>query len=362
MRTTSLQPDQANAPRQAPPLDNPQSIEVEAPHATGSSEASASMPRPQQPSTLRLARREPHQRVEQVSKGLGWFSITLGLAELLTPRLVARATGVNYHPVLMRALGARELVSGAGILSQPRSAGWLWSRVAGDAMDLALLGIAAASAGKSRARRQRLALASAAVAGVAVVDIMSSLKQAQQASPSLTMTTPGQVEVEKSITINRSPEECYQFWRDFENFPRFMKHLEDVQVMEGDRSHWRAKGPAGTHVEWDAEITVDHPDQLLAWHSLEGADIQNAGTVRFEPAAGGRGTVVRVDLHYKPPLGQAGAMIAKLFGEEPALQIDQDLRRFKQLIETGEIATTVGQPSGPRGLITRLLFRQGEPG
>jgi uncharacterized membrane protein len=141
-----------------------------------------------------------------------------------------------------------------------------------------------------------------------------------------------------------------------------MKHLEEVSVTSDTQSHWRAKAPAGTTVAWDAEITVDHPGELLAWHSLAGADIDNAGTVRFERGPGGRGTVVRVDLLYRPPGGKAGALIAKLFGEEPEMQIDQDLRRFKQLIETGEIPTTVGQSSGPRSMITRLLFKQGEPG
>jgi uncharacterized membrane protein len=135
-----------------------------------------------------------------------------------------------------------------------------------------------------------------------------------------------------------------------------------VEVISETRSHWRAKAPAGSSVAWDAEITVDHPGELLAWHSLDGADIDNAGTVRFEPAPGGRGTIVRVDLLYKPPGGKAGMLIAKLFGEEPALQIDQDLHRFKQLIETGEIATTEGQSSGARSILTRLLAQQGEAG
>jgi uncharacterized membrane protein len=118
----------------------------------------------------------------------------------------------------------------------------------------------------------------------------------------------------------------------------------------------------GGSVEWDAEVTVDQPGELLAWHSVEGADVDNAGTVRFEPAPGRRGTIVRIDLQYSPPGGAAGALVAKLFGEEPSQQIDEDLRRFKWLIETGEIPTTVGQPSGPRDPLTRLLIRKGEPG
>jgi uncharacterized membrane protein len=141
-----------------------------------------------------------------------------------------------------------------------------------------------------------------------------------------------------------------------------MKHLESVQVTGDNRSHWKAKAPLGASVEWDAQVTVDQPGQLLAWHSVEGSEVDNAGTVRFERAPGGRGTIVRVEMQYSPPGGKAGAVIARLFGEEPSRQLDEDLRRFKWLIETGEIPTTVGQPSGRRDPITRLLFRKGAPG
>jgi len=154
------------------------------------------------------------------------------------------------------------------------------------------------------------------------------------------------VKVEKSVTINRPAEELYRFWRNFENLPRFMKHLESVKASGGDRSHWVAKGPAGTSVEWDAEVYNEKENEMIAWRSLEGSEVANAGSVHFGPAAGGRGTVVRVVLKYDPPAGKLGAAVARLFGESPAQQIDEDLRRFKQLIETGETATTEGQPSG----------------
>jgi uncharacterized membrane protein len=125
-----------------------------------------------------------------------------------------------------------------------------------------------------------------------------------------------------------------------------MKHLESVKVTGGDRSHWVAKGPAGTSVEWDAEVYNEKENELIAWRSLEGSQVDNAGSVHFESAAGGRGTIVRVVLKYDPPAGKLGAVVARLFGESPAQQIDEDLRRFKQLMETGETATTEGQPSG----------------
>jgi uncharacterized membrane protein len=154
------------------------------------------------------------------------------------------------------------------------------------------------------------------------------------------------IRVEKAVTINRSPEELYSFWRNFENLPRFMNHLESVRVTGEKTSHWVAKAPAGTSVEWDAEVYNSKDNELIAWRTLENADVASAGSVHFEAASGGRGTVVRVVLKYDPPAGKLGAFVARLFGENPEQQIDEDLRRFKQLIETGEVATTEGQPSG----------------
>jgi uncharacterized membrane protein len=154
------------------------------------------------------------------------------------------------------------------------------------------------------------------------------------------------IKVEKSVTINKSPEELYRFWRNFENLPRFMDHLESVHVTGGNRSHWVAKAPAGSSVEWDAEIYNEKENELIAWRSLEGADVASAGSVHFQAAPGGRGTEVKVVLKYDPPGGVVGATIARLFGEEPSQQIEDDLRRFKQVMETGETATTAGQSSG----------------
>jgi uncharacterized membrane protein len=154
------------------------------------------------------------------------------------------------------------------------------------------------------------------------------------------------IKVEKSVTVNRAPEELYRFWRNFENLPRFMDHLESVRVTGDNRSHWVAKAPAGRSVEWDAEIYNEKENELIAWRSLEGSDVNSAGSVHFTAAPGGRGTEVRVVLKYDPPGGIVGAGIAKLFGEEPSQQIEEDLRRFKQVMETGETLNTTGQPSG----------------
>jgi uncharacterized membrane protein len=153
------------------------------------------------------------------------------------------------------------------------------------------------------------------------------------------------IKVDRSVTINRSPEELYRFWRNFENLPRFMENLESVRTIDDRRSHWVAKAPMGKTVEWDAEIINEEENKLIAWRSLEGSDVDSAGSVRFEPAPGGRGTEVKVSLIYNPPGGKIGSIISKLFGKDPEQQVQEDLRRFKQLMEVGEIPTTEGQPS-----------------
>jgi uncharacterized membrane protein len=153
------------------------------------------------------------------------------------------------------------------------------------------------------------------------------------------------VHIEKSIIIDKSPEELYSFWRQFENLPRFMDHLESVNSVGFNRWHWVAKGPAGVRLEWDAEIYNEKPNELIAWRSLDGNFI-NAGSVHFEPAPGERGTMVKVVMNYNAPGGKVSALLAKLFGQEPGQVIEEDLRRLKQILETGEVATIEGQSSG----------------
>ncbi len=154
------------------------------------------------------------------------------------------------------------------------------------------------------------------------------------------------IHVEKAITIGKSPGEVYKFWHNLTNLPRFMDHLIAVTATGPKTSHWVAKGPTGKEVSWDAEIIVDEPNSRIAWRSMEGSDIENAGSVRFVQAPGGRGCEVHVTLQYYPPGGVIGATIAKLFGEEPSQQITDDLRRLKRLLETGEIPTIDGQSHG----------------
>ena len=155
----------------------------------------------------------------------------------------------------------------------------------------------------------------------------------------------GTVRVKKAVTVNRSPAEVYEYWRNFENFPNFMQHLESVTKTDEKRSHWKAKAPLGTTVEWDAELTSDVPNQRIGWQSLEGADIPNTGTVEFRPTEE-RGTEVIVTMMYEAPGGKIGEWAAWALGEEPSLQVAKDLKRFKSLMEAGMIMTTEGQPSG----------------
>ncbi|MEH2108319.1 SRPBCC family protein [Nostoc sp.] len=169
----------------------------------------------------------------------------------------------------------------------------------------------------------------------------STIQQAQEA-----IGINQSIKVEKTVTINKSAEELYRFWHNFENLPTFMKHLKSVQVYNEKRSHWIANAPLGNSVEWDAEILEDRENEFISWASVEGADIDNSGFVRFQKTLGDRGTEVKIVLEYNPPGGALGATVAKFFGEEPQQQIGDELGRFKMLMEAGEIASTEGQPSG----------------
>ena len=158
----------------------------------------------------------------------------------------------------------------------------------------------------------------------------------------------GDVLIGRSVTINRPRGELYSFWRDFKNLPQFMHNVHSVTIQDQIHSHWTIEAPGGKTVEWDSEITQDEPGRLIAWQSLEGASVRNSGKVEFLNSPDDRGTVVRVTLTYDPPGGAVGKLIARLFQKEPKVQARQDLRRFKQLMETGEIATARPPNAAPR--------------
>jgi uncharacterized membrane protein len=272
-----------------------------------------------------------------LAKGLGWFSLAVGLLAVVAPRRLAHGIGVRNHPRLLRLVGLREIASGIGILGG--NPGWLWSRVAGDAMDLAMMGAAFAGRGT---RSVPLGVATGSVAGVAILDTLGALANAP--------TEP--VHVSKAITINRPCPEVYHAWRDLTNLPNFMLNLQTVRPIDETHTHWVSKSPVGRNVEWDAEITEDVPNQKIAWKSIGESDVRHQGSVEFSPAPGDRGTVLRVQLDYFAPAGKLGAKVANLFrlGRSPKQQIEIDLHRFEQWMETGSVTTTEGQPAGrPQG-------------
>jgi len=275
---------------------------------------------------------------ERVAKALGWFSIGLGLSQIASPRGLTRLIGIpdtEQNCRTMQFFGIREITSGLGILGRPRPAEWMWGRVAGDAMDLATLGRSFNAPG---ANRNRVAAATAAVLGVTLLDYLTGHELSRKPNGhDHERRERRPITVREAITVQRPREEVYRFWHDFSNLPRFMEHLESVEVLDEGRSHWKAKAPVGSSVEWDAEIVSERDGEFIAWRSLQNADVSNRGSVRFEDAPGNRGTEVHVELEYQPPGGRLGAIVAKLFGEEPGQQVRGDLRRFKQVMELGEV-------------------------
>ena len=295
-----------------------------------------------------LGPRPPTRADHWLAKGLGVFSVGLGLAELVAPGHMARLMGIEGRPWLLRACGLREVLSGAAILASRKPATALWSRVAGDVVDLGVLGghMLAPSTRKARA-----GLFTAAIAGVTALDVFAAVRLSR-AEPGLRT-----IRFVKTISINRSPSECYALWRDFQGLSRWMRHVESVEPMPDGTTRWTVRGPAGQPVSWDAELVRDEPDCFIAWHSVEGAAVATAGSVAFAERSGAQGTVVRVNFVYAPPAGVAGAFAARLLGACPMSAIAEDLRRFKGLLETGEIAETTGQSHGPRDLVHRSLAR-----
>ncbi len=271
----------------------------------------------------------------KVTNGLAWFSIGLGLAEVVAPGGMADLIGVRNNKRtrnMLRTYGLREMAAGIGILSQPRAAGWLWGRVAGDLVDLASLGSALKS---TRSNRTRVAVATAAVAGVTALDLYCSKQLSAQAQS----TTNGQPEpLKRTMLINRSPEEIYGFCRELSNLPQFVKMLESVQMTGDNRAHFRAKRLKGSTIEWDVEIVEDHPGRLLAWRFAPGSKMQVSGRISFDRAPGGRGTLVKQELRFTPANGPLVHKIAKIFAKTPVqAMMGENLRRLKQILETGEV-------------------------
>jgi uncharacterized membrane protein len=262
------------------------------------------------------------------------LSIGLGFGALVSPRKIAELIGVrgsDRSDSIFRGVGVREIVCGAGMLWQPNWRGWPWIRVAGDAMDLSLMQAARVSRRVRQPRRFNAAVTT--VAGISAVDMAAgtSLVTGHRADAD-------HVRVSAAITVSRSVDDVYRALRNFENFQHFMANVESVRPIDDRRSHWRVIGPAGERVEWDAEIVDDDPNHRIAWRTLPGAEVEHVGSVELRATSGWRkGTEIRVELTYDPPAGSAGRMVAKLFGKEPEQAIRGDLRRFKSMLETGEV-------------------------
>jgi uncharacterized membrane protein len=283
---------------------------------------------------------------EPLALGMGWFSLALGAAELAAPRTIARLIGVPADDrtiTILRAYGVRELGAGAAILAQPERATWLWTRVAGDLLDLGTL---AAAMRSPETDRGRAALAVAAVLGATALDVVSAQRLSREEGssdrrPARTARPQNRISAEEVVTINAPLDMVRNYWRNFENLPRFMRRLESVELLDHGRSRWHARGPGGIRLEWTSELVNDLQDRI-SWRTSEGSDLQHSGSVRFEPGPGGRGTEVRVRMEYTPPAGRVGMALAKMLGADPKAQLREDLHRFKQLMETGEIALSEG--------------------
>jgi uncharacterized membrane protein len=263
-----------------------------------------------------------------LATGLGWFSIGLGAAELLAPGMLAKLIGTSDSSrarKTLRIFGAREILAGAMILAGPRRSLPLWMRVAGDGIDLAALLFAMRS---QDANRTRLLASAASVAGVTALDVVTGVLNARKQSSA-------REAVIETITVYRPPADVYAAWRDFEQFPRFMNWLESVRDLGNGLTEWTAKLPVGGTTTWTAVTTEDRPGQRISWRTIENAKVPSHGTVLFKPTLDGMATEIEVEMQYDVPGSRAlGALFAKLATRE---QVNGDLKRFKQVLETGEV-------------------------
>jgi uncharacterized membrane protein len=261
-----------------------------------------------------------------LGQGLGYFSLGLGFAEVAAPGALAEAIGLRDDAPtrrVLQAFGAREIAAGAAVLSRRGSAVPLWARVAGDALDLAAIALAARG---RRVRWGRLLFAAAAVAGVTALDVLAA-RRLQRLRAAEEPATAG-------ISINRTPVQVYAAWRDLSDLPRFLAAVASVETLGEGRSRWTASAPGGAAVTWVSEITDDRPGERLAWRTVEGSEVEHEGEVTFRPAPGLRGSEVRWTMRSRAGGGGVAEAIAGAFAAPKMLA---DLRRFKQVMETGAL-------------------------
>ena len=274
---------------------------------------------------------------ERLARALGWFSLGLGLAQLAAPAKVAQLIGRpgdEDDQKVMRLVGAREIASGFGILAQSKPMPWLWSRVGGDAMDLALLKSAMDS---PRSDRNRVATATMAVLGIAAADLFASTRMTAEPNAPYQAMQARDVHATAAVTVQAPINEVFGYWDGFQSLPRFMSDAASVQITGDRQSHWRLSAPAGLTLEWDAQITDSRANEQITWRTADGASVTAEGVVRFRTAPGNRGTQVIFDARFSPPGGELGKKLAQPLADALGTKIGNDLRRFKQLVELGEI-------------------------
>ncbi|MBV8879867.1 MAG: SRPBCC domain-containing protein [Planctomycetaceae bacterium] len=302
--------------------------------------------RPRQRLHRPMARNGDGRSDRQLGLGLGLFSIGLGMAEIFAPRVVARMIGVRENRPVIRAVGVREVVNGIGLLVAPNAPALRWARVAGDIMDLALLG----SSFSRRSRdREKTATAAVAVLGVTAVDLAAGASGERSDGRS---TKEGRGPIKAIVTVNQTPEVCYQAWSDPAVLERVVADIESIRPIGDGKTRWTMRCEGET-AEWDSEYTEQVPSERLAWKSHQGGKIKSRGIVTFDPAPGGRGTVVRLEMNTP----NSGHLSGKMFGKVKA---QRDLLRFKQYVELGFIPSNEGQPSGPRGMIGKMFQKAEE--
>jgi uncharacterized membrane protein len=285
------------------------------------------------------------------ARNLGILSLALGAGAVLMPRRLARLSGLEPSRKWLPLVGLRELTAGIGLLATQDATPWLWSRVVGDGMDLAV--ILSSLLSPNNPRKTSAAVTTAIVAAITAIDIRESLRSSPSSDDARTTAAPDAL-VSSSVIISKSPQECYGYWRDVSNMTRISPLVVSITVLDPRTSRWVIESPLGRKVEWESKITADTPGERISWRSVDGGGLYHAGVVSFSRATGGRGTLVNISMHIRIPGGAAGMGLAKLLGADPHSEVREDLRRFKQLLEAGEVPTTQGQPSGRRSVLGRM--------
>lgn len=275
----------------------------------------------------------------RLARRLGWFSIGLGAFEILAAESVARYFGTRRDNVV-RAFGAREVINGIGLLVSRSPRPWLWARVAGDVLDAAALSTLWFS---GKCPTGRIAGAKAFVGGALALDLWAATRGRRDSG----------AHVVRSATIGRSAEELYEYWRDPAKLALIMGHVADIGPAGPKATRWTLKIP-GRPVSWRSEYADERPGELLRWHAGEGEPVESDGVIRFEPAPGDRGTVVRLNFHIAPRGGRAARAAMRALRPVPEVLAARALRRFKSLVETGELPTLEKNPSGRQGPTANL--------